>query len=183
MTTESARSSSTVRVPAVIWEALFVRNLKPQGALRDELKAAGFDPERLEVSYPLSLFTHCVELVRKHLFPELTESQVYWELGRRTMEGFRSTLAGMVVTAGIPLLGPARYLKRIPDHAKVGGLKMDVTPVPVGEREHRLEFRRTLVTPEFAAGLIEVGLELAKVKPHIEPRRVDAEGFDLHIRW
>jgi uncharacterized protein (TIGR02265 family) len=160
-----------------------VRNLKVQGALREELKAAGFDPERLEVSYPLSLFTRCVQLVRTHLFPQLTESQVYWELGRRTMEGFRATLAGMVVTAAIPMLGPARYLKRIPEHAKVGGLKMDVTPVPVGEREYRLEFRRTLVTPEFAAGLIDVGLELAKVKPRIEARRVDAEGFDLLIHW
>jgi uncharacterized protein (TIGR02265 family) len=174
---------ASVRVPAVVWESLFVRSLKVQGPLRDELKAAGFDPERLEVSYPLSLFKRCVELVRTHLHPELTEPQVYWEMGRRTMEGFRSTLAGMVITAAIPLLGPTRYLKRIPEHAKVGGLKMDVTPVPVGEREYRLEFRRTLVTPEFAAGLIDVGLELAKVKPSIEPRRVDAEGFDLLIRW
>ncbi|HET9452194.1 MAG TPA: DUF2378 family protein [Aggregicoccus sp.] len=181
--TSNPPPASPARVPAVVWESLFVRSLEVKGALRDELKAAGFDPERLEVSYPLSLFTHCVDLVRTHLYPQLSVPQVYWEMGRRTMQGFRSTLVGTVVTAAIPLLGPARYLKRIPEHAKVGGLKMDVTPVPVGEREYRLEFRRTQVTPEYAAGLIEVGMELAKVKPSIEPRRIDAEGFDLIIHW
>ena len=171
------------RVPAVVWESLYVRGLRLEGPALAELKAAGFDPDRLETSYPLSLFRKSEEIVRRHLFPTRTSAQVYWELGRRTMQGFGSTLVGKVITVGIPLLGPARYLRRIPDHAKVGGLDMTVTPVPVGEREYRLEFRKTLVTPEYAAGLIEVGLELARVKPTIRPERVGDTGFDLHIRW
>lgn len=176
-------SRAQAQVPAVVWESLFVHGLQLEPPVLEALRAEGFDPKRLEASASLERFGRCMRVVHAHLFPAWDEAQVDRELGRRTMQGFASTLLGKVLTTGFPLLGPVRYLRRMPEHVKVTGVDMQVALVTLAEREHRLEFRRTRVSPAYAAGLVERGLELTGVRPDVQVQPHDELGFDLLTRW
>lgn len=183
MSEPTVPTAAESQVPAVIWESLFVRGLQLEAPALEALRTEGLDLHHLPASASLELFSRCVRVVHAHVFPGLSEAQVYRELGRRTMQGFLSTLLGRVMATGFPLLGPVRFLKRMPQTVKVTGVQMHVVHVPLGEQEHRLEFRSTRVTPEYAAGLVERGLELSGAQPQVQAQRQDALGFDLLVRW
>ncbi len=172
------------RTAAVFFESIFVHDLQAAGAFAQELKAAGFDPARMEVSYPAPLFLRCLELAQRHRFPRLSQSEAHRELGRSFARGLGHTLLGKVIVIAVPLLGPVRYLRRFPEHMKMSsGKHARVLPVQKGEREFVMEFHAAPVLPHFVAGVLEMGLRAARVEPTLDVQVQGPERFDIHITW
>jgi uncharacterized protein (TIGR02265 family) len=165
-----------------MFEATFVRGLELQGPLKEALRGAGFDPDRLEVAYPAALFRQCLDLARAHLYPALPEDAGHWELGRAFAKGFQQTMIGRIISVAIPLLGPAGYLKRFPSHMKMSEAK-GLSVVQAGPKSFRMEFRKTPVVPGFLAGVLESGVKATRVEPRVVLKKLEPGSFDILIDW
>ncbi|NMO19767.1 DUF2378 family protein [Pyxidicoccus fallax] len=171
-------------VRAVMFEALFLHGVRATEALEEAMRAEGVDLRALKPEYPWVTYNRCVDLTWKHLFPDLSAEQGRRELGRAFVRGFTRTLLGGAVVAGQPVLGPARYLKRFPDHLRLDSSRLRVTPIQVGERAFRMEFRNEIpVTPDFMVGVLEEGLRLTRTEANFTVERHSPMSFDLHIAW
>ncbi len=175
---------SDSRTKAFVLESLF-RGTQVQGRFLEDLKAAGFDPFRVETSYPTQVMRRCLDVAQRHLYPVASKEEGRRQLGRRFVQGFAETQLGRVVVTGLPLIGPARYLRRFPEHVKMDTReRARVTAVQLEEQRFRMEFRGDpFLTPDFMSGVLEEGLRLAGAQATV---RVEAHGpgsFDLLVSW
>ncbi|QSQ22381.1 DUF2378 family protein [Pyxidicoccus parkwayensis] len=167
-----------------MFETLFVKGLRAEGVLADLLLAEGVDVRDLETEYPIRVLNRCVDVACGHLFPDLPLEDARLRVGRSFVQGFVQTLMGRVVAAGLPMLGPVRYLKRFPDHVLMDGSPLRVTLVQVGERSFRMEFRNEfLVMSGFMTGVLQEWLKLTHTEATITTERHSPMSFDLHIAW
>lgn len=97
-----------------MFEGLFDKMLKPQGAFAAALKTAGYDAAHTKPSCPSQVFTDCMTVAARHAFPQLGVDQAYRCLGRIFTEGFLKTIPGKLVNATMPMIGPKRFVQRIP---------------------------------------------------------------------
>lgn len=179
-----AAAASEPMTRAMLFESLFIHGLKAEGALVEVLRAEGVDLRALKLEYPMRVFNRCVDRAGAHVYPGLPAEAARRQLGRVFIQGFAQTLLGKVVAVGMPLLGPVRYLKRFQDHLHMDSSPLRVTPVQVGERAFRMEFRNGVeATPDFMAGLLEEGLRYTRTEARIVPERLGPMSFDLHITW
>jgi uncharacterized protein (TIGR02265 family) len=151
-----------------------------------DLKAAGFDPDHLAVDYPGRVYEACFDIAIKHFYADLPLDQAERQLGMRFIEGLLQTLVGKMFAVSVPLLGPERYLKRFPEHMKIDAHNQpQVTPVQLGPREFRMEFRgNRRLRPNYMAGVLTSGLKGAGVDSTIDVLQLPEPGaFDLLIRW
>lgn len=172
------------RVPASVFEGLFVRGLKAQGRLAQELEALGYHMKKPEMDYPNALWQRAVALARQEVYPELGEEEAYRQLGRQLVTGFAETLIGRVAAVALPMVGPARALERVPRYlTMMGRTDIEVTLSPVGERGRRIHLMDRYNRPDLMAGGLERMLELTSVQPRINVEERSAEGYRLLIRW
>jgi len=173
-----------LRVPASVFEAMFVRGLKAEGRLVQELEALGYHMKQPEVDYPIALWQRTVAVARQVAYAKLGEEDAYRQLGRQFGRGFSETLIGRVAVVALPMIGPARALERLPRYlAMVGRADIEVTLSPVGDRGRRLHLTDRYNRPDMMAGSLEHMLELTSVQPRITVEERSAEGYRLLIRW
>lgn len=140
---------------ASAFEAMFVHVLQPTGTFARELAAAGFEPGRMEARYPSSVWYRCLDIGRRHTFPDLPIPEGFRMLGRSFMEGYYRTLIGKVVSAALPLYGLQRTLDRLPRVWKGSQPTTEVTVEKDGARAWRVTLNSPGVIPEFSAGVLE----------------------------
>ena len=76
-------------------------------------------------------------------------------------------MLGRVVSVSLPLLGPARFLKKFPEHLRFDSSPIIVNAVQVSERQFRMEFRTGVgLSPYFLRGLLEEALADDARHPH-----------------
>jgi uncharacterized protein (TIGR02265 family) len=142
------------------------------------------DVRRLQSNYPIEVWNEALEVARKHRFAHLEREAAYRELGRQLAHGFTRTLVGKVVDVRLPLLGPARFVQRIPSLSRLASFEYQVQVEPLGERRFRVSYREDPdAKPDFMAGLFEVGLRKTGVEPQVTVTRREPKGFDLEMRW
>ncbi len=166
------------------FEGLFVRALGAQGAVADALRTVGVDVKRLQPSYPIEVWNQALEVAWEQCFPHLDRESAYRELGRQLAYGFIRTLVGKVVDVSLPLLGPERFIQRIPSLSKLDTFDYSVELARLGERHYRVSYRRDPdAKPDFMAGLFEVGLRRTGVEPAVVVTMREPAGFDLEMSW
>ncbi|NPC87272.1 DUF2378 family protein [Pyxidicoccus fallax] len=171
-------------MPASAFEGLFVRALKAEGRLAQELEALGYRMKQPEMDYPVQLWQRAVALARQEVYPELSEEEAYRQLGRRFITGFAETLIGRMAAVALPMIGPVRALERVPRYlAMMGRPDIEVTLTPAGDRGRRLYLTDRYNRPDLMAGGLERMLELASVQPRITVEERSAEGYRLLVRW
>jgi uncharacterized protein (TIGR02265 family) len=169
---------------AILFEGLFVHGLPRNEPFEAEMREAGFDRDDLLPQYPLRLFRQCLDIACKHFYPGLTVEEGRRRLGQQFAQGFSQTVLGRVVSVSLPLLGPARFLKKFPEHLRFDSSPILVNAVQVGERQFRMEFRTGVgLSPYFLRGLLEEGLRMARATPAIRVTQPSPISFDLHITW
>jgi uncharacterized protein (TIGR02265 family) len=169
---------------AILFEGLFVHGLPRDEAFEAELHEAGFDRDDLLPQYPLRLFRQCLDIACRHFYPGLTVEEGRRRLGQQFAQGFLQTVLGRVVSVSLPLLGPARFLKKFPEHLRFDSSPIVVNTVQVSERQFRLEFRTGVgLSPYFLRGLLEEGLRMTRVSPNVRVTQNSPISFDLHITW
>jgi uncharacterized protein (TIGR02265 family) len=176
--------SSEPMTRAETFDCLFVRGLKADRALSELLMVEGVDLRDLKREYPIRVMNRCVDVTCAHLFPDLPREEARQRLGRTFVQGFITTLLGRAVAAGLPLLGPVRFLKRLPDRLRMDSTPMKVTLVELGERSFRMEFRNEYpVMAGFMSGVILEWLKLTRAEATLTAEHHSPMSFDLHIRW
>lgn len=166
------------------FEGLFVRALGAEGAFADALRAVGVDVRRLQPGYPIEVWNAALEVAWKQCFAHLDRESAYRELGRHLAYGFARTLVGRVVDVSLPLLGPERFVQRIPSLSKLDTFEYQVRVELLGERRFRVSYREDPdAKPDFMAGLFEVGLRKTGVQPLVAVTWREPKGFDLEMSW
>lgn len=144
-----------------LFEGLFIRALDVSGPLADELKAAGFDRQRPRPKYTSEVFRDCLEIARRHRFPELSREKGLHELGRAFFGGFRKTILGSVMTTALSVLGPRTLLTKIPGRLKRLRSDIDAELQKKSDQEFVLAVQDPVEVGDFFAGALEEGLRLA----------------------
>lgn len=166
------------------FEGLFVRALTAEGAFADALRTVGVDVRRLQPRYPIEVWNESLEVAWKHCFSHLERDEAYRELGRQLAHGFSRTLVGKVVDVSLPLLGPERFVQRIPVLSRLDTFEYQVQVEPLGERRFRVSYREDPdAKPDFMAGLFEVGLRKTGVEPVVAVTMREPTAFDLEMSW
>jgi uncharacterized protein (TIGR02265 family) len=182
-----ARTSTYVvqpRIPSSVFEGLFVRGLEPHASLTGMLEKEGYDPRCPDVDYPITVWKRCVTQARYLAYPSLSDAEAYRILGRKLAEGFANTLLGRVAVVGLPMIGPARVVERLPRYlSMMGRPELQVQTVSLGERARRVTLSDIYNPPELIAGALEVALEYAHAQPIIGVEDRSPQGFRLLVRW
>jgi uncharacterized protein (TIGR02265 family) len=169
---------------AILFEGLFVHGLPRNEAFEQEMREAGFDRDDLLPQYPLRLFRQCLDIACRHFYPGLTVEEGRRRLGQQFVQGFSQTVLGRVVSVTLPLLGPARFLKKFPEHLRFDSSPILVSSVQMGERQFRMDFRTGVgLSPHFLRGILEESLRATRVNPAIRVVQNSPISFDLHITW
>lgn len=149
---------ATVRIDSTLFEALFVRALKPSEALLAELREIGFDLNRMEPNYPIGIWHACVYAAQRHTYPERSKEDGMRALGRDFIGGYYGTILGKVVSAAMPLIGLERTLNRLERIWKASQPDLEFELQKEAPGQWRLRLRDLAgVMPDFCAGLIEGG--------------------------
>ncbi|HYV47736.1 MAG TPA: DUF2378 family protein [Myxococcaceae bacterium] len=159
--------SDGVTVDGSLFEAL-ARVLQPQGAYAEELRAAGFDVRAPKMRYPNEVLVATLDITHKHLYPDLTREQAHRRVGQRMVGSFFDTIFGKVVRTLLQVLGPERFLVRLPKIAPMGTTGLHVRVERPAPGEVRLFFSGQLLSPSFIAGAMEAtstGISVELVLP------------------
>ena len=156
-----------------VFEGLFVRQLKPDAALRAELAKVGFDPARLEAKYPEEVFARAVEVVVQHDFAGKPLEETHRALGIATIDGYFDTILGRITASMMPLLGVSGALKRVQQLWRVAQPSMTVVATPTSPTTWDISFENKVMHAEMVAGILEASLRRAdpRVKVTVVERR------------
>ena len=166
---------------------LWVRGLsgKVTPALRDALRAEGFDIEKVLPAYPLSVWKSCLRRTAELLYPGLPADKAYYELGARFIAGFFETLLGRALMPVFKLLSPRRTLEKLQGSFRKGNNFSETRIEWLDERHGRLWVNETFGHPAFCAGFLEytshhVTMNLAFKAAVI---RVEGDGAVFDLTW
>jgi uncharacterized protein (TIGR02265 family) len=170
-------------VSHAVFEALFARAVPVSVELARELKACGYDVERPEAGASGDVFTACVEAARRSVHPTRAPDEGQRELGRAFVNGFRETILGRVVTTALPVLGPSRFLPRIP--GRLASLRRDATVVVTltGATSAALHFTDAQPLSSFFAGVVEGALVFSKARAPRVGVTLQPGGYRLDATW
>lgn len=169
-----------------MFEALFDRRLKPEGAFAEALRAAGYDRSRAGAKYPTEIWVRCLEIARAHVYVSLEPNEAYRKIGREFTLGFLETLPGRLIGAAIPFMTPKGFLRRLANYLRMGRsdeqLTFDLTeesPTSVVAVVHN----PSAVPGGFVAGLIDVAMEKLKVRHTMVIEQKTPYDYVLRVSW
>ncbi|MDP1827411.1 MAG: DUF2378 family protein [Archangium sp.] len=111
--------STSVALQAM-FEGLYMRALQPEGAFKDRLREKGFDLDRQQVSYPMSVWSDCLDVTADELYPGRPRAESWQRIGRQFIDGYFSTLVGRMIAAMLPFLSAKAFLGRVPRFITTG---------------------------------------------------------------
>lgn len=167
-----------------MFDGMFAVALRPEGAFREELKAAGFDLDKPLPEYPYAVWRACLVLAARHVFPHEPQDRAFWLLGERFIEGYLDTMIGKLIAAALPFLSPKTLVQRSPRFCSTGvsGATFDLQWL--GEKEALLRMPE-LPYPNhhFTAGVVAKCMTLIKSSMDLDPQPLGAGGSQLHMKW
>lgn len=162
--------SEIVTVDGSLFEAL-ARTLKPEGAFAEDLRAAGFDVRAPKMRYTNQELLASLDVVRQHVYPDLAREDAHRRVGQRVVATFFETIMGKVLRTLLQVLGPERFLVRLPKIAPMATAGMEVRVERPAPGEVRLFFTGKLLAPWFLAGAMDaispaISVQMVKVEPN-----------------
>ncbi len=170
-------------VSQALFEGLFGRGLTVDATLDGVLRQHGYDTKKLLDRYPGPVFAACVEAARAHLHGDVPVEEGLRALGRAFVGGFRQTILGAVATTALPILGPARFLPRVPGRFATVRPDASVSVEVTSPSTARLTFVDPLPLGGFFAGVIEGALRLAKAPSPQIVLVTQPGGYRLEVSW
>jgi len=174
-----------VRIAAGTFEGLFVKELEVQGPIVAKLKEIGFDPARMEISYPVETWRKSLQLASMEYYPKLSPADGEFQLGARMVQGYFRTIVGKVIQAAMGFLSPDMLCVRLPrffSSGVVGDVKTPVTS-KVGDRHYTVTLYGDQGVPWFTAGAVDAALRMTKVSPSVRVAEVKPDNFTIDITW
>ncbi len=166
-----------------MFDGMFSVALKPEGAFRDELKAAGFDVDKALPEYPYEVWRQCLMVAARHVFPHEPQDRAFELLGERFIDGYLDTMIGKLIAAALPFLSAKALVQRSPRFCGtgVGGATFDLEWL--GEKEAVLKMPELPYPNQFfMAGVVGKCMTLIKSTMDLTPSTFGA-GTQLHMKW
>ncbi|HVE82940.1 MAG TPA: DUF2378 family protein [Myxococcales bacterium] len=173
-------------IDAALFEGMFVRALRPDDALRAQLKEIGFDLDRMQPRYPVSVWRGALDAARRRLFADRAEERGFRALGNLFIDGYFETIIGKVLAIPLKLMSIDRVIQNIPKSWKAARPDLHVDPPQrEGPQRWRVHFVDAYPLPGFLAGVVEGASRRTSLRSelHVDIERLDERGFDLVIRW
>lgn len=138
-----------------IFEGLFTRVLKPEGAFAQELAAVGYDPRHPQNRYPTTVWAASLRVAARHVFQGEPEEVAMRKLGVMFIEGFYATIIGKMMGAMLPFVTAEGFIKRLPKLAASGASGIEITTAADGPRAWRATWKDANAIPEFVLGIMQ----------------------------
>lgn len=164
--------------------------------LRDRLKQAGVDVEKIRPAYPMNTWVDVIRLVAAELVADQPESTRYVALGRRFMRGFVETGVGFAAHQLGKLIGVKRTLMRMGRNFKQASNYLETEVTEVGPRElHLRTFTnqrflarttdRTNLVTDYRRGVLQEVLALLGAEGAVEiiDLHVDRQDVTFKVTW
>lgn len=155
-------------VDGSIFEGLFLKVLKPQGAFKERLRTAGFDVDRLEARYPEEVWGRALDITTAHAFGQEETTTAHRRIGHAMIEGYFSTILGRLTGGLMPVLGVDRTLRRVGQLWKVPQPGMEILAEAEGAGRWRVAFHDKVMTADLVAGILEAALRRADETVRVE---------------
>lgn len=158
-----------------IFEGLFAKLLKPQGAFKADLRAAGYDVDNPELRYPTATWMACIEVAARHVYPELSREDAHRKLGQRFVGRYLTTILGRIIRTLVFALGVDKFIMQLPKVVALSstGLTADAKKLDA-PGEYSIVFRGESQSPDFIAGAFEGGAQdvsIFKLKAEVTRRQ------------
>lgn len=169
------------------WANAVLGSVKATGDFAEALRKAGYDPLNPADNYPPAVFIHLVDLVRRHLFPDLSPQESWRQMGRRQLLNYFGKGIGRLMGLAFSFLRPEQLIKNTEHSRRAGNNFMKVAAIQEGDRRWRVTYSNTAGFPaDYVAGGLEYGLEMGGapsrkvVVANADPAK---ETFDLEVTW
>jgi uncharacterized protein (TIGR02265 family) len=168
-----------------MFEALFVRALRPDAAFADELRDHGFDVAHVYSEYPTRVWCECIKVARRRAWASSSDTDAWREMGRAFVNGYLDTLTGKLIAVAVPFLSPEMLLKRMERYLTLGRSDLRFVLTQVAPKHMHAELEDPyLVSPDFLAGMLLAGFERLHVSgASVEVKEFGAGKSELEIRW
>lgn len=169
-----------------MFEGLFERRLVPTGAFAAELAAAGYTPGVDTLKYPTEVWLQCLEIARRHRWPELDRDAAYRHLGLEFARGFLETSTGRLLAEAMPFMSLESFLGHLDSYFRLGREDAQLT-FDIVERSANFA-RVTVHNPAavpgtFVGSIVEVAFERVGQKGSVEVRHSSPTDYELVVRW
>jgi uncharacterized protein (TIGR02265 family) len=176
------RSPSEPTVNYSVFEGLFVRVLKPEGAFAEQLKAVGFDLKRPVGIYTKRVWHDAVMVACRHTYPMLAIEDAQREIGKRFVEGFFDTITGKVMSVALGFLSVESLIQRLPKYVAMTATGMELRVTEEPDKTWRVSFRDVYSLPDFVAGLMEASFLRGGHRISAKVRSRNELGFELTMQ-
>jgi len=174
--------STDATTDASVFEALFVRLLQPQGAFKEELRAAGYNPDRPEMRYPNPVLLAALDVAARHVYPQLPRESAHRKLGQRFTDRYFTTILGRITRTLVISLGVERFVMQLPKFVSLSATGVAVTVTRLGRGEFKLVYVCQSQSPDFIAGSLEGGVDnLSAFNLRAEVVRRQPAEFELRV--
>jgi uncharacterized protein (TIGR02265 family) len=151
----------------------------------DRLKReAGFDDKALAPTYPMKVLDETIRVLSEEFFRGRARDEATYELGRLAMKRYGDSTLGKALFPLVRLLGPMRFLKRIPSLFRQSNNYAEVSVEPFGPTGYELNHNEVGQHPHYMRGVIQSTGEILSLKDHAcELLSYDGHRARYRVQW
>jgi len=167
-------------------EAVFIKGLgeKVTPSMKAEIKKAGIDLAKLQPAYPVEVMEKACKLVTPMLYPGMSESEAFVELGVVSMRGYTETLLGKALIQILRLIGVRRSLLRMHTSMRGGNNFLETSSTVIAGNVIELRYNDVHGMAPFYQGIIEEGGRMAHGKNvRVTTVSSDPPGHTFRVEW
>lgn len=151
----------------------------------DALDAIGVNLDRpLKTFYPADVADECMRIVRRTLFPHLTDAEAYRAIGERFVHSYLDTTIGRLATPLIKMMGPRRMLHQLSRFFEGGGNYVSARCVDVSPCAVEVHVSDHLVHPAYLSAIIEHGcLQAGAASCRVDVMKTFGRAVTYRVTW
>jgi uncharacterized protein (TIGR02265 family) len=145
--------------------------------IRDRLKTeAGFDDSATSATYPMAALDGTIRVISEEFFKGLKPDQATYELGRATLKRYGEGALGKALFGIVRLLGPMKFIKRMPALFRQTNNYADVKIEVKGPTSYEIDHNEVGAYPHYLRGVMQGCADLIGLKGH----RAELLSYDGH---
>ncbi len=145
---------------------------------------AGYEDGVKRPSYPISTMDKVVKIFAAELYAGMPADQAQYEVGKLAMKRYTDSTVGKALMPLIRMLGPMRFLKRLPSMFRQANNYADVKVDIMGPATFILDHNEVSELPHYFRGVMEASIALIGLKePRCELLEYDGHRAKYRVSW